>query len=144
MRWAEQAWQRGRARHQTYLVQSEREGKKNNRQETDWGPVICSVLLCKQTDEGEAGHQVVWDRQPQSSAPRQLSPFEAVAPEGETSPHHSFAAPSFSVCSEDEAHGLSGEAGPRTAGEEKADIRSKLGGAQLESLWRLSVPSTIG
>lgn len=35
MRWAEQAWQRGRARHKTYLVQSEREGKKNNRQETD-------------------------------------------------------------------------------------------------------------
>ena len=81
MRWAEQEWQRGRARHKTYLVQSEREGKENNSQETDGGPVICSGRIFEQTDEGEAKHQLVWDRQPQSSASQQLS-----ASPGETSP----------------------------------------------------------
>lgn len=52
MRWVEQGWQRGRASHKTYLVLSEREGKETR--------LRAGHLFSpdKQTNEGEAGHQV--------------------------------------------------------------------------------------
>lgn len=115
-------------------MQSGREGKENNSQETDQGPVICSVLIFEETDEAEAGHLVVWDRQPQSSPLRHLSLFE-----GETSLRHSLTGPSFSVCSTRALWGIQ-----PSAGEEKTDIQFKLGGTQLGSVWRLFIPSTIG
>lgn len=135
----ERRWQRARASHKASLVQSEREGRENNSRETERGPVVCSLLISEETDAGEAGHQGVRDGQPQSSPSRHLSLFEAVAPEGETSRRHSLAGPSFSACSTRALWGIQ-----PSAGEEKTDIRFTLGGAQLGSVWRPSIPSTIG
>lgn len=99
--------------------------KTTGRKQTEGQSFVQSWYLNRQM-------KVAWHWQPQSSASRQLS-----APEGETSSRRPLTGVGFSAAARGEAHELSGEASAQIAGGEKTDIRSKLCGVQLRSIWML-------